>query len=85
MATEEGPMGSCGPAAREVFDQLDGQEFSTPEEFGEEFDTVVRNLGPMPRFWNVPEAIVIASHSGWLTVEQSGLIKVAIPDEQPPN
>jgi hypothetical protein len=73
-----GVNASVGPAAREVFRQLDGQSFNTPEEFGEAFGIVLARLGSMPRFFSPEEAIDWASRHHHLTVDYAGVIRVSL-------
>jgi hypothetical protein len=73
-----GVNASVGPAAREVFEQLDGQSFSTPEEFGKAFDAALATLGEMPRFFSPEEAIDWASRHRHLTVDHAGVVRVSL-------
>ena len=73
-------IATVAPAARVVFERLDGQHFEDHRAFGAAFRTAVDDLGRMPRFWNGAEAIDWARRSGYVAINPDGSIDIKLDE-----
>lgn len=81
MTRESQALANAWPAAKEIFERLDGRQFANPEEFGTAYTEASVEIGPKPRFYSAEESIDLALLNGTVTIDEAGIISIDLGEK----
>ena len=81
MTREAQALANAWPAAREIFERLDGRQFANTEEFGAAYSEASTDIGPKPRFYSAEESIDLALLNGTVIIDESGIISIDLGEK----